>query len=155
MEKFLLKLIVDNNRGVMARIATLLARKGYNITSVSVGSHIEEGEASIILTIWGSPREVESAKNMLGKLVNVISIEKYHESEVVEIEDCLIKIKKTSGVEEKIKDFNVKIVRDNDHTTVLEAVNHPDKITELIEFCRKEFEVVDINRSGTNAMSIK
>ncbi|MCR4335459.1 MAG: acetolactate synthase small subunit [archaeon] len=155
MKKFFLKLIVDNNRGVMGRIATLLARKGYNITSVSVGSHVEKGEASIVLTIWGSQEEVESAKNMLGKLINVISSEMYPEEDVIEIEDCLIKIKKVDGIEEKLKGYLAGIIKENNDFAIIKAVDHPYKVESLIKKCQEEFEVIDINRSGTNVMSIK
>ena len=91
MEKFVLRMVVDNSRGVLARIATLVARKGYNIASICVGKHLEEGEASVVLTIYGNEDEVQGAKSMLGKLVNVISISMHRKSEVSEREHCLVK----------------------------------------------------------------
>ncbi|MFH1391108.1 MAG: acetolactate synthase small subunit [Candidatus Diapherotrites archaeon] len=155
MEKFIIKLIVDNTKGVMARIATLLSRKGYNITSIAVGSHLEEGEASIMLTIWGNETEVELAKNMLEKLINVIDIHKYHESEVIEKEHCLLKIKKTESPVAKLNNKNVVVLRENEGIMVLEYIDHPDKVEALITTAVKELDVLDISRSGTNAMSIK
>ncbi len=153
VEKFLLKMLVENNRGVMARIATLLARKGYNITSISVGSQ-NDGEATIVLSIWGTPNEVEGAKNTLGKLVNVISIEKYTPEEVIEVEDCLIKLRKT-GKTDFFADYNATIVAETNGVIIVRASNHPDKIKGLLERCMKELEVLEFSRSGTNAITIK
>ena len=153
-KKFFLKMIVDNQKGVMARIATLLARKGYNIKSVCVGSHLEEGEASIILIIMGEDLEVEVAKNTLGKLVNVISIEKLEENEIVQREDILLKVKKSVDLEKKIAPFGARISGHTHEFAIIELLDHPDKVEEFIEFAKKELGVVDISRSGANMMAI-
>jgi len=153
-KKFFLKLIVDNQKGVMARIATLLARKGYNIKSVCVGSHLEDGEASIILLIVGDDLEVEIAKNTLGKLINVISIEKYGENEIVQREDILLKVKKSADLEKKIAPFGAKISGNTNEYAIIELLDDPDKIEAFIEFAKKELGVVDITRSGANMMAI-
>jgi len=154
IKKFLLKMVVDNQKGVMARIATLLARKGYNIKSVCVGSHLEEGEASIILIIMGEDLEVEIAKNTLGKLINVISIEKYEESEVVEREDLLVKVRKSPDLEKKIAPFGAKVSGYAKEFAIIEFLDHPDKVEEFIAFAKRELGVVDISRSGANVMAI-
>ncbi|MCR4369428.1 MAG: acetolactate synthase small subunit [archaeon] len=153
-KRFFIKMIVDNDKGVMARIATLLARKGYNIKSVCVGSHLEDGEASIILIIMGDPLEIEVAKNMLGKLVNVISIELHEEGAVVEREDILLKVKKIPGLAKKIENFGAKIALERDGFAIIELLDSPKRVEELIEFAKKELEVADISRSGANAMAI-
>ena len=156
-EKFILRLVVDNRKGVMARIATLLARKGYNISSICVGKHIEEGEASVVLTIYGTEAELQQAKNMLGKLVNVISIEMLHRGDVVERELCLIKIRgdgdsTESAVKEKASGLQAKIVQRGKGFMVLEVTDYPAKVEEFVKACLKDFEVIDISRSGANAI---
>jgi acetolactate synthase-1/3 small subunit len=153
-KKFLLKMVVDNQKGVMARIATLLARKGYNIKSVCVGSHLEDGEASIILIIIGKQLDVEVAKNALGKLINVISIEMYEEKDVVEREDILLKVRKLPDLEKKIAPFGGKISSYTKEYAIIELLDHPDKVEAFIEFAKKELGVVDISRSGANVMAI-
>lgn len=153
-KKFFLKMVVDNQKGVMARIATLLARKGYNIKSVCVGSHLEEGEASIIFIIIGKPLDVEVAKNTLGKLINVISIEMYEEKDVVEKEDILLKVRKHPDIEKKISPFGAKISGNAGDYVIIELLDHPDKVEAFIEFAKKELGVVDISRSGANVMAI-
>ena len=154
VDKFILKLIVDNTRGVMARIATLLARKGYNIASICVGKHIVEGESSIVLTIYGNENEVETAKNTLGKIVNVISISSTHSSEGVEREHCLVKIAK-DGKEKKIlsaKDFEARKVQEGAGFMVFEFVDYPPRVNEFVSLVLRECRVIDISRSGTNAI---
>lgn len=154
MEKFLLKLIVENHRGVMARIATLLARKGYNIKSASVGKYLNKEEASIIILVEGSKEEIENAKNLLGKLISVIKIEMFNSDDLIEIENCLIKLKKAEGIEEKISQYNGKVLKENSNYVIVELVENPQKINEFVELMKEEFEIIDISRSGSNAMAI-
>ncbi len=154
MEKFILKMVVNNSKGVMARIATLLARKGYNIDSVCVGNHLLEGEASIVLTINGKEDEIELAKNTLGKLVNVISISATHSNEAVEREHCLLKIEK-DGRELNVltgSGFESRVVQDTDRFLVYEIVNYPPRVSEFILHAQKNCMVIDISRSGINAI---
>lgn len=155
MEKFFLKIIVENQKGVMARISALLSRKGYHLKSASVGKHINEDEASILVVVTGEEAEVENAKNMLDKMINVISIEMFSQDDVIETEHCLVKIKKASGVEEIISPHNGKILLEKEDYLIFEISDKPEKIDEFISKAKKEFEVVDISRSGTNALSIK
>ncbi len=155
VEKFIITTVVDNRKGVMARIATLLARKGYNISSICVGRHMNEGEASIVLAIHGTEDEILQAKNMLGKLINVISIEAKHRSEVIERELCLMKIKDGRGkeaVEASFNGFNAHIVQEGKGFCVIEICDYPEKVTEFVSKALKEFEVIDFSRSGTDAI---
>lgn len=152
MEKFILKLVVDNTKGVMARIATLLARKGYNISSIAVGKHLNEGEASIILAIYGDEAEVEIAKSTLGKLVNVISIEMRHKSEVAEREHCLLKIRAAEGIEKKLGGFEFRVLQNGNGFAVVELVDYPARVDEFLELANRELEVIDVSRAGTNAI---
>lgn len=151
MTKYLLRMIVDSRPGVMARIGTLLSRKGYNIKSICVGKHIEDGNASINLTIKGEEDEIMQAKEQLGKLIDVIKIDAFHESDIVEKEHVLVKIKNANGVGDKIREMGGTIVSEGEEI-VFEFLNHPSKIKDLINKVLNDFEVIDISRSGTNAI---
>ncbi len=151
MTKYLIRLIVENHTGVMSRIAGLLSRKGYNIKSICVGSHIEPDEASIVMTIDGSKDEVEQAKEQLGKLINVISSEYYPEEEILEREFALIRVKTSEGVDKKAESTGSKIITRNGET-IVEIVDTPENVVRIIKEFKKEFEVLDISRSGTNAI---
>ncbi len=152
VEKFIIKIVADNNKGVMARIATLLARKGYNISSICVGSHLEPGEAGITLAINGSEGEVEQATKQLARLVNVISIKALHKSDVAEREHCLVKVKAGSGVKEKLGGSGAKVVQEGQGFVILEIVDYPAKVEEFVELAKKQFEIIDISRAGENAI---
>src|SRR3989344_3889236 len=152
VEKFFLRLIVEQRKGVMARIATLLARKGYIIGSICVGKHLEDGEASIVLTVRGEEAEVKNAKDLLGKLIHVISIEMYHESDAVERELCLLKVEKGEDLKAKLSGFDFKVVKEGKDFVVVEIIDYPARIEELVALARKNFKVLDISRSGANAI---
>ena len=152
MEKYLLKLIVENERGVMARIATLLSRKGYNIQSICVGKHMQSGVSSIILTIRGSDDEVEQAKNQLGKLINVIEAGLFLEKDIVERESALLKVKNSPALKSRVKDFGGRIILERNGNAIVEIIDKPEKVEEFVKRAMKELEVIDISRSGTNAI---
>ena len=139
----------------MARIATLISRKGYNIKSASVGKYMNKDEASIIILIDGNKEEIENAKNLLGKLISVIKVEMFDSTDLIETENCFVKLKKADGIGEKISRFDAKVLNETDGIVIVETRGKPEKVLEFVEFMKKEFEVIDISRSGTNAMSIK
>ena len=151
MTKYLLRLIVENQRGVMARIATLLARKGYNIKSICVARHLVEDEASIMLTIEGSNDIVEQAKNQLDKLVNVIKSDYFEESKIVERELALFKVEKKPGVKENMEKHGARLLEKNGRL-LFEFVGSPGEVDSFLEKIRKDFRLIDVSRSGTNAM---
>lgn len=154
-EKFVMKMVVDSTKGVMARIATLLARKGYNISSMCVGKHVNDGEASIILTIHGSAMEVEQARKMLGKLINVISCDSYGKGEAVERELCIVKLRKSADMAQKLAAHNARILSEGAGFVIVEAVDSPERIEEFVKMAMEDIGVLDISRSGENAMPIK
>jgi len=153
-EKFYLMIVVDNNKGVMARIATLLARKGYNINSVCVGKHLEGGEALITLSIMGEESEVMNARDLLGKLVNVISIEMARSGDVAERELCLVRLKSSKDMAKKLSGFNVKVLKENNGFAIVEVVDNPAVIEKFLEFAKKEIGILGISRSGSNAILV-
>ena len=151
-ERHFLKIIAENKKWVMARIATLLARKGYNIVSICAGDHIEKGESSVILTVTGNEADLQNAEKLLNRLVNVISVSDVREGDVVEREHCLMKIKNSEGFRKKIEGFGAKILKENGDSVFLELVDYPAKVGEFVSMAKKDLHVIDISRSGTNAI---
>ena len=72
--KHLLALTVENKPGVLARIAGLFSRRGFNIDSLAVGPTEDENISRITLTIDGAENPIDQVTKQLHKLVNVIKI---------------------------------------------------------------------------------
>src|SRR6201747_3274456 len=85
--------VVENKPGVLARIAGLFSRRGFNIDSLAVGptEHPEISRMTIVVSVEGSP--LEQVTKQLNKLVEVIKVVELDDRESVERELLLIKVR--------------------------------------------------------------
>ncbi len=151
MGLFFVRLIAESQRGVMARITGLLARKGYNLKSICAGKHLVSGEASVVMKIEGSEDEIMNAKNILSKVVEVISVSVFEVGSVVERELCLFKVSKDFDF--KVFDgLNHRIVKDANDFFIVEAVDEPRLIDDAVGKAKEQGGLIDISRSGVNAL---
>src|ERR687897_143241 len=72
--KYILSILVENNPGVLARIAGLFARRGFNIDSLAVGATDDNSISRITLTVDGAAHPIDQVTKQLHKLVHVIKI---------------------------------------------------------------------------------
>src|SRR5215216_465686 len=90
--KHILSLLVENRPGVLARIAGLFARRGFNIDSLAVGPTDDLHFSRITLTVDGAAQPIDQVTKQLHKLVNVIKIRDLEPPETVSRELALFKI---------------------------------------------------------------
>ena len=91
--KHTISALVDNRPGVLARCASLFARRGFNIDSLAV-SETENAEVSrMTLTVTGDDRVLEQICKQLEKLVDVIKVLDHTQDLTIERELCLLKVK--------------------------------------------------------------
>ena len=72
--KHILSLLVENKPGVLARIAGLFSRRGFNIDTLAVGPTEDPDISRITLTLDGAVHPIDQVTKQLHKLVNVIKI---------------------------------------------------------------------------------
>ena len=80
--KHVLSILVENKPGVLARIAGLFARRGFNIDSLAVGATDDTSISRITLTLDGAAHPIDQVTKQLHKLVNVIKIRDLQPSEM-------------------------------------------------------------------------
>ncbi len=90
--KHVLSILVENKPGVLARIAGLFARRGFNIDSLAVGPTDDESISRITLTVDGAAHPIDQVTKQLHKLVHVIKIRDLEPRETVARELALFKI---------------------------------------------------------------
>src|ERR687897_633713 len=95
--KHILSILVENKPGVLARIAGLFARRGFNIDSLAVGATDDTSIARITLTVDGAAHPIDQVTKQLHKLVHVIKIRDLEPSETVARELALFKISCQDG----------------------------------------------------------
>jgi acetolactate synthase I/III small subunit len=117
-----LSVLVENKPGVLARIAGLFSRRGYNIDSLAVGptEHEEVSRMTIVVTVADSP--LEQVTKQLNKLVEVIKIVELDPEQSVNRELLMIKVSATAETRGQVLD-TVQLFR----ATVIDVA--PDAVT--------------------------
>lgn len=158
MRKRWLSLYVENNRGVLAKIAGLFAGKAYNLESLTVGTTEDETVSRITIGLNGDDETFEQIKKQLNRLVEIIKVIDMTGIEIHTRELLYIKIK-DCGKEEKEEVFrmaqayHLDPVQYNLKDIVLESVNTDKKNDEIVNKF-KIFENIEIVRGGSVAIEL-
>ncbi|MDO8644645.1 MAG: acetolactate synthase small subunit, partial [bacterium] len=88
-----LSALVENEFGVLARVATLISAKGYNIDSLSVSTTKDPSISRITIVTQGSDAIILQITKQLNRLINVLKVEDLTHQKFVVREMILVKIK--------------------------------------------------------------
>ena len=150
-----LSVLVENKPGVLARIASLFSRRGFNIDSLAVGptEHPEISRMTIAVNVEGNP--LEQVTKQLNKLVNVIKIVELEPSTSVQRELLLVKVKadleNRSHVLETVQLFRAKVIDVSTDSVTVEATGSADKLAALLRML-EPFGVKELVQSGMVAI---
>jgi len=150
-----ISILVENEFGVLARVAGMFSGRGYNIESLSVGETMDPTVSRITLVTRGDEQVLEQIEKQLNKLISVIKVVDFTPQPHVERELVMIKVavdEKTRGEVASIVDiFRGKIVDVASTSYVIETTGTEDKIDALIELLRP-IGILEIVRTGRVAM---
>ncbi len=96
MAKHVLSVLVENKFGVLARISTLIAGRGFNIESLAVGQTEDPSASRMTIVVDGDNKVLEQVKKQLNRLIDVISILDLTKGEFLDRELILCKVTVTS-----------------------------------------------------------
>ncbi|WP_019876370.1 acetolactate synthase small subunit [Sporichthya polymorpha] len=150
-----LSVLVENKPGVLARIASLFSRRGFNIDSLAVGptEHPEISRMTIAVNVEDNP--LEQVTKQLNKLVNVIKIVELEPSSSVQRELVLVKVKadleSRSHVLEVVQLFRAKVIDVSSDAVTIEATGSADKLAALLRML-EPFGVKELVQSGMVAI---
>jgi acetolactate synthase-1/3 small subunit len=156
-ERHVLTITVDNEAGILAKIAGLFTARGYNIDSLTVADITETHEVSrITIVTQGPPSVIDQIRAQLERLVPVHKVIDLTElGPYVERELALIKVAGMGNdrVEAlRVADiFRAKVVDTTTASFVFELTGAPDKINTFVALM-KELGLVEVSRSGVVGM---
>ena len=154
--KHILSILVENKPGVLARIAGLFARRGFNIDSLAVGATDDTSIARSTLTVDGAAHPIDQVTKQLHKLVHVIKIRDLEPSETVARELALFKISADGAsrgeVMQVVEIFRGKIIDVTRRSVIVEITGTWEKI-EAFERMVRPFGLVEMARTGEIAIS--
>ncbi|MCP4434055.1 MAG: acetolactate synthase small subunit [Actinomycetia bacterium] len=150
-----LSVLVENRSGVLARIAGLFARRGYNIYSLAVAPTDDDRFSRITIVVDVESAPLEQIVKQLNKLVNVIKISELDPRDSIERELMLLTVKAAPGSRGEILelvglfDADVIDVGADELTVSLDDV--PGRLDDL-EALLRPYGIVDIQRTGRVAL---
>ncbi len=150
-----LSITVENEPGVLSRVAGLFSGRGFNIESLNVAPTLEEGVSHMTITTVGDEQIVEQIVKQLRKLVTVIKVVDLVEHKSVEREMALIKVNaedaKRAEILRIVDIFRCKVVDVSVDEVSIEVTGDHGKIEALINLLTR-FGIKEIHRTGTVAM---
>jgi len=156
MSRHTLAVLVENKPGVLARVASLFSRRGFNIDSLAVGPTEHEEISRMTIVVNSDDMPLEQVTKQLNKLINVIKIVELDPAQSVQREIVLIKVRADiqtrSHVLETVQLFRAKVVDVATDAVTVEATGTADKLEALIRVL-EPFGIRELVQSGMVAVS--
>jgi len=155
MAKHTLSVLVENKPGVLARIAALFSRRGFNIESLAVGptEHDEISRMTIVVNVEDSP--LEQVTKQLNKLVEVIKIVELDPTSAVQRELVLVKVGATPETRSQVLDavqlFRAKVVDVAADAVTIQTIGNAGKIADFLRVL-EPFGIRELVQSGVIAI---
>ena len=143
--KAVLALLVENNAGVLVRVATLFGRRGYNIDSLTVSETNDPGISRITITAQGETQ----------KLVEVRAVRIEDVSNAIQRELLLVKLRTNERQRSQIKEiceiYEAKIVDLTKSSLIIELTGKPGKIDAFLDVLAP-YEIIEQCRTGVTTI---
>lgn len=154
-EKHVLSMLVDNEPGVLSRVAGLFSGRGYNIESLCVAETIDPGVSRITLVTRADAAILEQIEKQLNKLINVIKLRELSGPESVKREMVLIclraKAEHRAEILRIVDIFRCKVVDVGAEHYIIEVTGDEGKLNALIDLLRP-IGIKKIARTGVIAL---
>ncbi len=151
----ILSVLVENRSGVLARVAGLFARRGYNIYSLAVAPAEDERFSRITIVADVESTPLEQITKQLFKLIDVVKISELDPRAAVERELMLATVKADARARREVVDlvqiFEAKILAVGADAITVSLEGHPSKLDDFEELLRG-YGIAELQRSGRVAL---
>ena len=155
MKSYVLSVLVKNHSGVLRRVSSLFARRGYNIESLTVGVTENPKLSRMTVVVSGDEYTVDQITKQVSKLVEILNVEILDPETSVFRELVLVKVRTTRETRAEILEisniFRSRVVDVAENSLVLEATGDANKLKALIRML-EPFTVLEIVRTGFAAV---
>jgi len=155
MIRHTLSVLVQDQPGVLARIASLFSRRGFNIESLAVGPTEHEGVSRMTIVVNVDDLPLEQVTKQLNKLINVLKIVELDPDSSIRRELVLVKVRADQSIRSQVLEtvqlFRAKVVDVSSDSVIIEATGNADKLDALLRVL-EPFGVKELVQSGMVAM---
>jgi acetolactate synthase-1/3 small subunit len=157
MTSHTISVLVENEFGVLARVAGLFSGRGYNIESLTVNEDpLDPTVSRIVLVTTGDDQIVEQINKQLNKLVSVIKITDFKDVETIDREMVIVKVavdeRTRSQLDSIVAAFRAHVIDIGPHAISVEVTGDSEKIKAFIAIVRP-LGIKEVVRSGKVAMA--
>lgn len=156
MQRHTIAILVNDQPGVLTRVANLFGQRGFNIDSITVGATEEEGLSRMIITTGGSDQEINQLMKQLIKLIDCLSVTNLSENQMVSRELALIKVNaapnqlvELNGI---VEPFRATIVDIGPSSLIVQVTGDSEKIDALVTLLAP-YGITELTRTGSLAMA--
>jgi acetolactate synthase-1/3 small subunit len=151
-----LSVLVEDKPGVLARVAGLFSRRGFNIESLAVGATEQKDMSRMTIVVSAEETPLEQITKQLNKLINVIKIIEQDDEKSVARELALIKVRADAGTRSQVVEaanlFRANIIDVSPESLTVEATGNRGKIEALLRLL-EPFGIREIAQSGMVSLS--
>ncbi len=151
-----ISILVDNEPGVLARIAGLFSARGFNIESLCVAETLDQTSSRITLVTSGDDWIIEQIIKRFNNMINVIKVQDLIEVTHVEREMVLVRVEATQETRAEILRmadiFRAKVIDVGPKSYALELTGDKEKVSAFLELL-KPMGIKEIARTGIVAMA--
>lgn len=156
MQKFILAVLVKNNANVLARVASLFGRRGFNIESLTVSTTTDPKISRMSIVVYGDEQTLEQILKQVSKLYETLWIEQLWEEESYCKELAFIKIHAPdASTRDLLRDiaavYHANIVDAVNDALIVELTEVPSRIDAFLNVI-SSFDILEICRSGVTAI---
>jgi len=154
MPKQILSVLVENKPGVLARVSSMFARRGFNIHSLAVGPAADP-EFSM-MTVVVEDENLEQVLKQLRKLVNTIKVTELNPQDSIEREVMLVRVAADASQRGELLEaagvFKARAVDVGTNSITFEITGPPDKVNDFLELLRP-YGLIELAKSGWIALA--
>ncbi len=151
-----LSVLVENRPGVLARVASLFRRRGFNIESLAVNITQDSTISRMTIVVDGEERMIEQIGKQLNKLIDVIKVIDYTFTPTLERELALVKVEATTQTRREILDlvhiFRATVVDVSPKSLIIEVTGDVEKIDAFVSLLQP-YGIKEIVRTGKIVMA--
>ena len=155
MAKHTLAVLVEDKPGVLARVAGLFSRRGFNIDSLAVGPTELEAISRMTIVVDAAAQPLEQVTKQLNKLINVIKIVELPPESTASRELQLVKVAVAAAERAQVLQiaeiFRARVVDLDLDAVTLEATGSTDKLEAMVRLLAP-YGIRELVRSGTLAI---
>lgn len=153
--KRIYSVLVENRAGVLCKVAGLFWRRCFNIDSLAVGETDDRKVSNMIIVSTGDKRTLEQIEKQLNKKLDVIKVKTFDETESINRELLLLKVKYNRTTRRDIMEncdiMGAQIVDMSSTTMMIQMCDTPERVQIFLNSL-KGISIVEISRTGTLAM---